>query len=199
MSAIAFNSNWTSVDKDKLEDTHHLCIRVGYIGTNAIILINASTQRLHLILDNRSISYPISTAKNGLGEIEGSEQTPRGLHSIVEKIGDGDEPDTVFQSREKVETRANFYSKNSLETPKPSSQIVARILRLEGLEPGINSGLNKAGANVDSYNRYIYIHGTNLLADLGANESRGCIRMHPKDVIELFNQVPTSSIVYIYN
>ena len=62
--------------------------------------------------------------------------------------------------------------------------VQSRILWLDGLEDGINKG-----EGVDSYSRYIYIHGTPEEWLLGEKASKGCIRMSNKDVIELFNLV----------
>ena len=62
--------------------------------------------------------------------------------------------------------------------------VQSRILWLDGLENGINKG-----EGVDSYSRYIYIHGTPEEWLLGEKASKGCIRMSNKDVIELFNLV----------
>ncbi len=58
--------------------------------------------------------------------------------------------------------------------------ILTRILQLEGLEEGRNKG-----GEVDSLERYIYIHGTPDLTALGKPGSHGCIRMNNKEVIEL--------------
>ena len=62
--------------------------------------------------------------------------------------------------------------------------VQSRIIWLDGLENGINKG-----EGVDSYSRYIYIHGTPEEWLLGEKASKGCIRMSNKDVIELFNLV----------
>ena len=52
------------------------------------IRIHLNTQQLDL-LDGDTVarSYPVSTAKNGAGEQDGSECTPRGTHQIAQKIG----------------------------------------------------------------------------------------------------------------
>ena len=53
--------------------------------------------------------------------------------------------------------------------------ITTRILWLAGLEPGVN-----AGGAVDTYERYIYIHGTNHEHRLGAPASSECQRIFSK-------------------
>ena len=52
--------------------------------------------------------------------------------------------------------------------------------------------------SVDTHSRYIYIHGTNDLANLGKPVSHGCVRMDPDEVIDLFGQVAEGTFVYIY-
>ena len=70
--------------------------------------------------------------------------------------------------------------------------ITSRIMRLKGEEPGIN-----LGGQVDSYERYIYIHGTNEEGRIGQPVSHGCIRMRNHDVIDLYDRVDENSLVII--
>lgn len=72
------------------------------------------------------------------------------------------------------------------------NRITSRILRLRGLQPGLNSG-----PGVDSYDRYVYIHGTNQEDRIGSPNSHGCILLTNPDVIELFNIVPVNSPLLI--
>ena len=51
--------------------------------------------------------------------------------------------------------------------------------------------------NIDSYHRYIYIHGTAEEEKIGAPASHGCVRMRNRDVIELFDRVDEGCKVYI--
>ena len=57
-------------------------------------------------------------------------------------------------------------------------------------------GKNK-GEGIDSYSRYIYIHGTSEEGKLGTPASHGCIRMKNKDVIDLYNKVEVGTLVLI--
>jgi lipoprotein-anchoring transpeptidase ErfK/SrfK len=133
--------------------------------------------------------YPISTARNGLGEQCGSYCTPRGRHRIAEKIGAGQPLYAVFKAR--VPT-GEIWSRE-LEADDPSRDwILTRILWLDGLEDGRNKG-----ANVDTHDRYIYIHGTNEEHLIGQPVSHGCIRMKNADVVELFDLVETGTEVVI--
>ena len=71
--------------------------------------------------------------------------------------------------------------------------VQSRILWLDGLEEGVNRG-----GNVDSFKRYIYIHGTPEEWLLGQKASKGCIRMSNKDVIELYSYVVEGTKVEIF-
>ena len=46
-----------------------------------------------------------------------------------------------------------------------------------------------AGPGIDTFDRYIYIHGTNQEHLLGQPVSHGCIRMANRDVAELFDAI----------
>jgi lipoprotein-anchoring transpeptidase ErfK/SrfK len=70
--------------------------------------------------------------------------------------------------------------------------VLSRVLRLKGLQKGYN-----LGGKVDSWSRYIYIHGTNDVEGLGKPTSHGCIRLSPTDVIELFDSVSVGCRVLI--
>jgi lipoprotein-anchoring transpeptidase ErfK/SrfK len=62
---------------------------------------------------------------------------------------------------------------------------------------GLTEGFNKGG-NVDSFARYIYIHGTHEEGLIGQKASHGCIRMLNHDVLELFKIIPVKTTVNIY-
>jgi UDP-N-acetylmuramate--alanine ligase len=153
---------------------------------NAFVFINIKSQLLSLIKNSMiSEKYPISTSRFGTGNKEGSFKTPLGIHRIIEKIGDGAPSGRIFKSRK--DTGENWQKQKNEE-----NMILTRILRLEGLEPGVNKG-----GEVDSYKRYIYIHGTNLEDQLGMPTSHGCICMKSKDIINLFEKVGEGTIVII--
>jgi lipoprotein-anchoring transpeptidase ErfK/SrfK len=154
------------------------------------IKITSFNQRLSLYLNEKCISYySISTAKNGLGEDQDSEKTPRGCHEIVEKIGEGKPLNTVFVSREST---GEIYTPELKKTFPDRDWILTRILRLKGTEPGRNSG-----DGCDSFERYIYIHGTPNETQLGVIGSRGCIRMNNEDIVTLCDKVPIGTPVFI--
>jgi lipoprotein-anchoring transpeptidase ErfK/SrfK len=74
----------------------------------------------------------------------------------------------------------------------PDDVITSRIMWLEGMEPGRNQG-----GYVDTYNRYIYIHGTSEEDRIGTPASIGCIRMLNRDVVELYRLVDIGTEVLI--
>jgi lipoprotein-anchoring transpeptidase ErfK/SrfK len=133
--------------------------------------------------------YPVSTAKNGLGEQSGSYCTPRGRHRIAEKIGAGQPLNAVFKAR--VPT-GEIWSRELAASEPGRDWILTRILWLEGLEEGRNRGMP-----VDTHERYIYIHGTDEEHLIGKPASHGCIRMKNEDVVDLFNLVEEGTLVNI--
>ena len=123
----------------------------------------------------------ISTARNGVGEENGSEKTPRGTHYIRARIGAGLPADAVLVSRRPT---GEIYSP-SLRAAFPNRDwILTRILWLCGLEPGKNR-LGK----VDTMGRYIYIHGCPDEDPMGVPGSHGCVKMRNNEIIELFDRV----------
>lgn len=154
-----------------------------------MILINIPIQKLYLkdLNDVILAEYPISTALNGVGEKNGSNQTPRGKHIIAEMIGDKMPIFTVFSSRKPT---GEIFSEKLLKQFPDRDWILSRILWLAGTEPGKNSG-----GDVDTKSRYIYIHGTNDEKNIGTPNSHGCIRMRNQDVIDLFDAVKVGDVV----
>ena len=94
----------------------------------------------------------------------------------------------VFKSR--VPTGRHFSEFPDADTN--TNFITTRILWLRGLEPGVNRG-----GNVDTYDRYVYIHGTNHEARIGEQMSAGCVLMRNHDIIELYDQVRAGDQVLI--
>ncbi len=160
--------------------------------TQQLLIINIHTQKMTLYNWGQVVKeYPISTAKNGIGSQSGSFKTPLGLHSVAEKIGANSPQNTIFESR--VPTGRIWQPESSNE----ADLILSRILRLKGLEPGLNRGRNAQGIVVDSHDRFIYIHGTNHEKNLGTAASQGCIRMGNRDIIDLFPRVKKDTLVWI--
>lgn len=156
-----------------------------------IINININTQTLDIIDNEGSVErrYPISSAANGVGELNGSYCTPRGKHIVRAKIGAGQPENTVFVRRRPT---------GEIFTPELGAQfperdwILTRILWLSGCEPGFN----RMG-EVDTMRRFIYIHGSPDGVSMGVPGSHGCIRMRNADIIDLFDRVAPGTPVQI--
>ncbi|WP_230661428.1 L,D-transpeptidase [Psychrobacter sp. I-STPA10] len=158
------------------------------------LIVNIAEQTLSLYRQQQLIKqYLVSTAKNGIGAMEGSGCTPLGRHIIAQKIG-GDQPiRSVFIAR--VPTGEIYDTHLGRQAPK-RDWILSRILWLQGCESGINKGENDQGC-CDTYQRYIYIHGIPDSEPMGIPLSHGCIRMRNDDVVELFDYVSEGTPVTI--
>ncbi len=152
-----------------------------------MIFVNSSNQTLYLFKNNSLIfESKVSTSIHGMGCKMNSFKTPTGLHKVSSMIGKGLPAGTLFKNRRPTE---KVVKKIPMDN---SDYITSRILRLNGLEEGKNKG-----GDVDSYNRYIYIHGTPHCNKLGSKQSQGCIRMSDTDVIKLFDLVDHKTLVLI--
>ena len=160
-------------------------------STQQVVLIDATKQEL-LLIENNQIAgrWIISTAEAGIGSRKGSNQTPLGVHRLAQKIGDGAPLGTVFKARQNTRRVAKILTAPGARSGEDN--VTTRVMWLDGLEPG----LNKGGA-VDSYQRYIYIHGTDEEGRLGAPASHGCIRMRNQDVVDLYDRVREDTLVVI--
>lgn len=138
-------------------------------------------------------TYPVSTAKNGAGEQNGSYCTPRGRHIIRAKVG-ADETAQCAENTVFVRRRPT----GEIWSPALAAQfpgrdwILTRIFWLSGTEPG----KNRLGS-VDTMRRYVYIHGSPDTVAMGTPGSIGCVRMRNRDIIELFDRVPVYTPVDI--
>ena len=157
--------------------------------TDRLLVISIEKQELAL-LEKGEISavFTISTSKNPPSCLNDSNGTPTGLHTVADKIGAGAPEGTVFKGR--VST-GQVYGQVSPEDAE-HNLITSRILRLRGLEIGKNSGEGR-----DSYDRYIYIHGSNHEDRIGQPFSGGCVEMFNADVIKLFDQVDQGDLIWI--
>jgi UDP-N-acetylmuramate--L-alanine ligase len=144
------------------------------------------TQTLLVCQKNTVVErYGASTSRFGNGIRENSFKTPLGIHRITEKIGGGAPAGRIFKARK--DTGVDW-DRHSIE----DNLILTRILRLEGLEEGINKG-----TGVDSYERFIYIHGTNREDLVGTPLSHGCLALRNEDILRLFEIVKEGTLVYI--
>jgi len=155
---------------------HCLCVKIG-------------EQKLYHFRGGKCVrEYGVSTSRQPPSCIENSYGTPTGLHAVADKIGAGVPAGMVFKSRRPV----GWTWREAPDVEPRTNFITTRILRLRGLEPGRNAGPGR-----DSYDRYIYIHGTSQPEKLGTPNSHGCVLMSDAEVTELFEAVPEGSVVWI--
>jgi lipoprotein-anchoring transpeptidase ErfK/SrfK len=157
------------------------------------ITINIPSQELYLYGDDNHIvrQFRISSARNGVGQKNGSFCTPLGKHIIRAKIGAGQPINTVFVGRRPT---GEIYSPELGARYPGRDWILTRILWLSGCEPGFN----RLGS-VDTMRRYIYIHGSPDTVEMGRPGSIGCIRMNNRDLLDLFARAEPGTEVYIEN
>jgi L,D-transpeptidase YbiS len=190
------NGTWPSRPQTRIPRRAALAVRdSGLRPTRFFLVVSVAIQRMslfeyrqsgdHCQIDNYALGqhYIVSTSKYGTGQVKDSKCTPLGLHRISRKIGAGQPIGTVFRSREPVGLTWNGQT---------DASIVHRILWLEGLEEGCNRG-----GQVDSLQRYIYIHGFGDETTLGRPSSHGCIHMAASDLMPLFDRVPAGTLVWI--
>jgi len=96
------------------------------------LVVSIETQTLLVCVNDTILGrYDASTSRFGNGNRENSLKTPLGIHRIKEKYGAGAPAGRVFRDRE--DTGEDWdHSQNG------DNLILTRILRLEGLEQGIN-------------------------------------------------------------
>lgn len=155
-----------------------------------VLKVSVSAQTLTVFENERKASvYSISTALNGIGQRKNSGCTPLGKHYIRACIGANEPLNAVFVGRRFT---GEIYNSSLAEAFPNRDWILTRILWLCGCEPGYN----RLG-DVDTMQRYIYIHGTPDSEPMGVPLSHGCIRMRNTDLLELFDQVTPGTEVTI--
>ena len=174
-----------------LPRSFHLALRRhGVLPSRFAFAANVATQRMALFEKNghaKDYSYRktfrISTSRFGISQVQDSNGTPLGLHRIARKIGGGYPIGTVFKGRRPI---------GLTWQGMPDGAIAHRILWLEGLEPGFNRG-----GNVDTFRRYVYIHGFADETTLGRPMSCGCIHLAASDLMPLYERMPVGTLVWI--
>ena len=146
--------------------------------------VSVSAQRLDIIDHDGRVtrSFPVSTAKKGIGSEPDSHKTPLGWHRICQKIGDHAASGTHFTGR-----KPSGRIWKSTDPVEEKNLVLTRILWLDGEEDH----------NKTSKDRYIYLHGTNREDLIGTPASAGCVCLKNSDVIELYDLVPTGTRVKI--
>lgn len=186
----------TAIQPHLPEDLKRALTRIGLRPTRHLLTISVARQRM-LLFEKTARNgcadpfcryqmrrrFIVSTSRFGVGQTANSNQTPLGLHRVAQKVGGGHPIGTVFKSR-----RAVGFTWQGM----PEGGIAHRILWLEGLEPGINRG-----GDVDTFRRYVYIHGFGNESTLGRPQSRGCIHLAAADLIPLYDRIAEGTLVWI--
>jgi hypothetical protein len=173
-----------------MDQVNKTCARLGIKPGERILVVRIGPATLQFFRGGSLVrSFVISTSKRPPSNVKHSLGTPRGLHEIAERIGAGQPPGMVFKSR--VPTGRHF-SEVLARQPEQDNLITSRILWLRGLEPGVNRG-----GDVDTYDRYVYIHGTNHDDRIGEPLSSGCVLMRNLDIVELYEDVRAGDLVWI--
>ena len=168
------------------------CRRLGVQASRYILTVDIPAQRMALVQPLANFTSPecvlhrtfrVSTSRFGLGQKANSNCTPLGLHRVARKVGGGWPVGSVFKSRKWIGFTWQGLS---------CAAITHRILWLEGLEPGFNRG-----DGVDTFARYIYIHGTGDEPGIGRPASHGCIHIRGAELLPLFDLLPRGTLVWL--
>ena len=163
-----------------------------YISTDysELLFVSIKNQEMYHIKEGAIVKkYIISSSEYGTGSEAGSNKTPLGLHKVKEKYGDEIPINGRMIGRVFYGQIATLYND---KTKSKTDDVTSRIFWLEGLEKGENKG-----EGIDSYKRYIYIHGTSEEGRLGRPASHGCIRMKNNEVIDLYKTIAIGTLVLI--
>ena len=168
------------------------CARLGIKPGERILVVRIGTATLQFYRKAVLVkSYVVSTSRRPPSNIKNSLGTPRGLHEIADRVGAGQPPGVVFKSR--IATGKHFSEIAETDPDNANNNLITtRILWLRRLEPGVNRG-----GDVDTYARYIYIHGTNHESRIGEPMSAGCVLMRNLDIVELYDEVRAGDLVWI--
>jgi L,D-transpeptidase catalytic domain len=177
------DENWELVNKT--------CTALGIKPADRCLLVRLGTQTLQLFRGGELVqAFPVSTSLRPASNVKDSLGTPRGLHEIAERIG-GEQPSgMVFKGRRPT-------GRHFCESEDNGNLITSRILWLRGLEPGVNAGEDAEGRVVDTYARYVYIHGTNREDRIGQPQSAGCVLLANAAMIALYEQVRVGDRVLV--
>lgn len=142
----------------------------------------SSSRRLEVSIDDQTLQviegndclrcFRISSSAKGMGFTVDSYRTPTGRFQIAEKIGHQEPSGTIFKQRVPV----GYWQPGAAVE---GDLVLSRVLRIEGLDP----------ENANTFERFIYIHGTNHEDRLGQPASQGCIRLGNAEMIELFEMI----------
>ncbi|MBC2605204.1 L,D-transpeptidase [Pelagicoccus albus] len=177
------------MSSDLLQPITHKLDSLEIKQTARILHVSIAKQRMRGFQNGRLWrEFVVSTGKKPPSCVENSFGTPTGLHRIAEKHGGSSKLGAVLRSR--IDSGELYWELPEEEQEK--NLVTTRILWLEGLEPGHNQGGDR-----DTYNRYVYIHGTNHEDRIGEPASGGCVLLRNREMIELFDFAEIGDLVLI--
>ncbi|MCX6938573.1 MAG: L,D-transpeptidase [Verrucomicrobia bacterium] len=176
---------------DIKESISKTCAALGIKPADRLLVVRIGAQTLQFFRGGELVrAYPACTSLKPPSNVKDSLGTPRGLHEIAERIGGEQPAGMVFKSRRPTGRHFSEHEDNG-------NLITSRILWLRGLEPGRNAGRDEHGNVVDTYDRYVYIHGTNREDRLGHPHSAGCVLLGNQDIVGLYDEVRVGDHVVI--
>lgn len=154
-------------------------------------LIRIAEQQLSVFNEQQELVFQcrVNTARNGVGCVQDSGCTPFGKHYVRACIGEGLSAYAVLRGRR---VTGEEWTPALMNAQPERDWILGRILWLCGSEPGINRG-----GSVDTFRRYIYIHGSPDWSADASPSSHGCVRVAPEDMLCVFDLLPYGSSVSI--
>ena len=173
-AVFSIDSSWESFNKTRSA--------LGIKPADRVLLVGIGTSTLQFRRSGAVVkSYVISTSKKPPSNVANSWERPGASMRSPSGSARDSPPGMVFKAR--VPT-GRHYSEMPEDEADHRNLITSRILWLRGLEPGVN-----AGGDVDTHDRYIYIHGTQREDQIGKPMSAGCVLMRNQDIIELYEEV----------
>lgn len=170
----------------------------GIRGLNQGLICNVVTHKMFLcrllgpgiqICDQ----FIFSHSRAPLCNLENSFGTPLGLHLVCEKIGEGIPVNGEFIARKFTGQIIPI-----ARSEKEKARITTRILRLQGMQLGINRGVDLGThRSCDTYQRCVYIHGTNLESFIPKALSQGCLCLNTQDLLRLFKSINVGDFCFI--
>ena len=175
---------------------------------NFLLVRGTTPQRLEWYKKGKLFkTFSASCGAKGFGT--GEQQTTAGPLSVSQKFGEGQPIGTVFAGRKpviengKVKVVQQCPGKLEMEgLIDLLKRKVYSVFNIPNEEKQVTSGHCEAlvltrGLVIDN-KRSIYIHGTNKELSLGEARSHGCVRVSNNDVIDLFNNIPIGTDVYVF-
>lgn len=154
-------------------------------------LISILDQQLMVLNEQQELLFQcrVNTAQNGVGCVRDSGCTPVGKHYVRACIGEGLSPYAVLKGRRPT---GEEWTPALMQANPGRDWILGRILWLCGCESGINRG-----GSVDTFRRYIYIHGSPTWSQDAPPSSHGCVRVASEDMIRVFDYLGYGAAVSI--